>query len=89
MEEIQIDDFLEDQKIEHIELGPRLRPTGEGREEPEKKVSNKQEKQAEREKKRKSKGWKVRAGGGYAHQLYNNERLDQLDKIDKKWKEWA
>ncbi len=74
--EIQVDDFLEDEKIEQIELGPRLRTMGElreGREEIERKViSNKQEKQLEREKKRKSKGWKVRAGGGYVHQLFNN-----------------
>lgn len=46
MEDIQIDDFLEDEKIEHIELGPRLRPIAEGREEHDKKLTNKQEKQA-------------------------------------------
>ena len=36
--------------------------------------------------KKKPKGWKALANGGYDHQFFNNEELDALDEKEKAWK---
>ncbi|KAF4671115.1 hypothetical protein FOL46_000425 [Perkinsus olseni] len=32
--------------------------------------------------------WRTEVGGGYDHQLYNGERLDELDKIEYAWNKY-
>ena len=38
--------------------------------------------------KKKLKGWRALANGGYDHQFFNNKRLDELDKKLVDWKEY-
>ena len=33
-------------------------------------------------------GWRLKAGGGYAHQLYDTDSLDCLDEKEIKWKQY-
>jgi len=38
--------------------------------------------------KKKLKGWRLMANGGYDHQFLNVEKLDILDEKERKWKKY-
>jgi hypothetical protein len=33
-------------------------------------------------------GWRLKAGGGYSHQFYDTEALDELDEKESFWKSY-
>jgi len=33
-------------------------------------------------------GWRLKAGGGYSHQFYDTEALDELDEKESLWKSY-
>lgn len=72
-----------------IDIGPRNRPVNSYSEQTgpigAQSKDNQLPKNPADQKKKVAKGWKTIIGGGFDHQFFNNQKLDELEKKEIEW----